>query len=189
MTADGRTRADPAPEPRRTSRPSTALVEERIRPGRRSWSSSCASRPRAATWTELRAAAELDRRPPPPAGATVDVVEATVSRRWSSASSGTARGPINAVHTTTSSRPRRSSCGPRRRTSRRSATDASRARGATDNKGELLPRIWALEAYRDAIGPLPCRVRFLVEGQEETAARASTRSWTSARTARGGRAR
>ncbi len=42
------------------------------------------------------------------------------------------------------------------------------ARGATDNKGEFLPRIWALEAYRDAIGPLPCRVRHLVEGQEET---------------------
>jgi len=41
-------------------------------------------------------------------------------------------------------------------------------RGATDNKGEFLPRLWALEAYRDAIGPLPCRVRFLVEGQEET---------------------
>lgn len=42
------------------------------------------------------------------------------------------------------------------------------ARGATDNKGELLPRIWALEAYRDAIGPIPVRVRHLVEGQEET---------------------
>jgi acetylornithine deacetylase/succinyl-diaminopimelate desuccinylase-like protein len=42
------------------------------------------------------------------------------------------------------------------------------ARGATDNKGEFLPRLWALEAYREAIGPLPCRVRFLVEGQEET---------------------
>ena len=41
-------------------------------------------------------------------------------------------------------------------------------RGATDNKGEFLPRVWALEAYRDAIGPLPCRVRHLVEGQEET---------------------
>jgi acetylornithine deacetylase/succinyl-diaminopimelate desuccinylase-like protein len=41
-------------------------------------------------------------------------------------------------------------------------------RGATDNKGEFLPRLWALEAYREAIGPLPCRVRFLVEGQEET---------------------
>ena len=41
-------------------------------------------------------------------------------------------------------------------------------RGATDNKGEFLPRVWALEAYRDAIGPLPVRVRHLVEGQEET---------------------
>jgi acetylornithine deacetylase/succinyl-diaminopimelate desuccinylase-like protein len=41
-------------------------------------------------------------------------------------------------------------------------------RGATDNKGELLPRIWALEAYREAFGSLPVRVRHLVEGQEET---------------------
>jgi acetylornithine deacetylase/succinyl-diaminopimelate desuccinylase-like protein len=41
------------------------------------------------------------------------------------------------------------------------------ARGATDNKGELLPRIWAIEAYLATIGPLPCRVRFLVEGEEE----------------------
>ncbi len=40
-------------------------------------------------------------------------------------------------------------------------------RGATDNKGELLPRIWAIEAYLATIGPLPCRVRFLVEGEEE----------------------
>lgn len=41
------------------------------------------------------------------------------------------------------------------------------ARGATDNKGELMPRIWAIEAYLATIGPLPCRVRFLVEGEEE----------------------
>jgi len=42
------------------------------------------------------------------------------------------------------------------------------ARGATDNKGELMPRIWAVEAYLEAVGPLPCRVRFLVEGEEES---------------------
>jgi acetylornithine deacetylase/succinyl-diaminopimelate desuccinylase-like protein len=42
------------------------------------------------------------------------------------------------------------------------------ARGATDNKGEFLPRVWALEAYRETIGELPCRVRFLVEGEEES---------------------
>ena len=41
------------------------------------------------------------------------------------------------------------------------------ARGATDNKGELLPRIWGVEAYLATIGPLPCRLRFLVEGEEE----------------------
>ncbi len=41
------------------------------------------------------------------------------------------------------------------------------ARGATDNKGELMPRIWAVEAYLATVGPLPCRVRFLVEGEEE----------------------
>lgn len=42
------------------------------------------------------------------------------------------------------------------------------ARGASDNKGQLLVRIQAVEAYREAIGELPCRVRFLVEGEEES---------------------
>lgn len=42
------------------------------------------------------------------------------------------------------------------------------ARGATDNKGELLSRIWGVEAYLATVGPLPCKVRFLVEGEEET---------------------
>ena len=42
------------------------------------------------------------------------------------------------------------------------------ARGATDNKGEWLPRVWAVEAWLAAIGPLPCRVRFFVEGEEES---------------------
>jgi acetylornithine deacetylase/succinyl-diaminopimelate desuccinylase-like protein len=41
------------------------------------------------------------------------------------------------------------------------------ARGASDNKGELLARIWAVEAYLAAIGNLPCRLRFLVQGEEE----------------------
>ncbi|HVQ22490.1 MAG TPA: M20/M25/M40 family metallo-hydrolase, partial [Candidatus Saccharimonadia bacterium] len=42
------------------------------------------------------------------------------------------------------------------------------ARGATDNKGEMLSRVWGVEAYLATIGPLPCRVRFLVEGEEES---------------------
>jgi acetylornithine deacetylase/succinyl-diaminopimelate desuccinylase-like protein len=42
------------------------------------------------------------------------------------------------------------------------------ARGASDNKGQLLVRIQAVEAYREAVGELPCRIRFLVEGEEES---------------------
>jgi acetylornithine deacetylase/succinyl-diaminopimelate desuccinylase-like protein len=42
------------------------------------------------------------------------------------------------------------------------------ARGASDDKGELLVRIWALEAHLATLGELPCRVRFLVEGEEES---------------------
>lgn len=45
------------------------------------------------------------------------------------------------------------------------------ARGATDNKGEFLPRLWAVEAMLAAGIALPCRIRFLVEGQEEAGSR------------------
>jgi acetylornithine deacetylase/succinyl-diaminopimelate desuccinylase-like protein len=41
------------------------------------------------------------------------------------------------------------------------------ARGSADDKGEFLVRVWAIEAYLATIGELPCRVRFLVEGEEE----------------------
>lgn len=42
------------------------------------------------------------------------------------------------------------------------------ARGVNDNKGHLLLRIQALEAYRATRGDLPIRVRFLIEGEEES---------------------
>jgi len=42
------------------------------------------------------------------------------------------------------------------------------ARGVCDNKGELLHRIQAAEALREALGALPCKVRFIVEGEEES---------------------
>lgn len=45
------------------------------------------------------------------------------------------------------------------------------ARGATDNKGEFLPRVWAVEAMLAAGIELPCRVRFLAEGEEESGSR------------------
>ncbi len=41
------------------------------------------------------------------------------------------------------------------------------ARGAADNKGNLMVRIQAIEAYRAAFGELPLRIKFVVEGEEE----------------------
>ncbi|HEY7625100.1 MAG TPA: M20/M25/M40 family metallo-hydrolase [Candidatus Limnocylindria bacterium] len=42
------------------------------------------------------------------------------------------------------------------------------ARGVDDNKGHLLLRIQAVEAHRAVFGDLPIRVRFLIEGEEES---------------------
>jgi acetylornithine deacetylase/succinyl-diaminopimelate desuccinylase-like protein len=42
------------------------------------------------------------------------------------------------------------------------------ARGVDDNKGHLLLRIQAIEAHRAVHGELPIRVRFLIEGEEES---------------------
>jgi acetylornithine deacetylase/succinyl-diaminopimelate desuccinylase-like protein len=42
------------------------------------------------------------------------------------------------------------------------------ARGVDDNKGHLLLRIQAVEAHRAVLGELPIRVRFLIEGEEES---------------------
>jgi len=42
------------------------------------------------------------------------------------------------------------------------------ARGVDDNKGHLLLRIQAIEAHRAVLGELPIRVRFLIEGEEES---------------------
>jgi acetylornithine deacetylase/succinyl-diaminopimelate desuccinylase-like protein len=41
------------------------------------------------------------------------------------------------------------------------------ARGVSDNKGDLLCRIQAIEAYLATVGPLPLKIRFVVEGEEE----------------------
>lgn len=40
-------------------------------------------------------------------------------------------------------------------------------RGVADNKGDLATRIAAVGALREAHGELPCRIKFLVEGEEE----------------------
>jgi acetylornithine deacetylase/succinyl-diaminopimelate desuccinylase-like protein len=42
------------------------------------------------------------------------------------------------------------------------------ARGAADNKGNLVARLCAVEAWLQVRGALPLRLRFVVEGEEET---------------------
>ena len=41
-------------------------------------------------------------------------------------------------------------------------------RGSSDDKGELITRIKAVEAYLKTQGDVPCNIKFLVEGEEET---------------------
>lgn len=41
------------------------------------------------------------------------------------------------------------------------------ARGASDNKGDLVARLWAIRAYQEAIGPLPVKLFYVIEGEEE----------------------
>jgi acetylornithine deacetylase/succinyl-diaminopimelate desuccinylase-like protein len=41
------------------------------------------------------------------------------------------------------------------------------ARGVADDKGDLLCRLQAIETYHATVGPLPLRLRFLIEGEEE----------------------
>ena len=41
-------------------------------------------------------------------------------------------------------------------------------RGATDDKGELITRIKAVEACLKGTGDVPCNIKFVIEGEEET---------------------
>lgn len=41
-------------------------------------------------------------------------------------------------------------------------------RGATDNKGDLIARLCALETYREVVGEIPFTIKFFVEGEEES---------------------
>jgi acetylornithine deacetylase/succinyl-diaminopimelate desuccinylase-like protein len=41
------------------------------------------------------------------------------------------------------------------------------ARGAADDKGHIVARLAAVAAVRHALGELPCRVKFIIEGEEE----------------------
>ena len=41
-------------------------------------------------------------------------------------------------------------------------------RGATDDKGELITRIKAVESYLKTTNDVPCNIKFVIEGEEET---------------------
>ncbi len=41
-------------------------------------------------------------------------------------------------------------------------------RGATDDKGELITRIKAVESSLKTTGDVPCNIKFVIEGEEET---------------------
>jgi acetylornithine deacetylase/succinyl-diaminopimelate desuccinylase-like protein len=40
-------------------------------------------------------------------------------------------------------------------------------RGVSDNKGNIVNRLFAIDSMLDALGELPCAVKFLIEGEEE----------------------
>jgi acetylornithine deacetylase/succinyl-diaminopimelate desuccinylase-like protein len=42
------------------------------------------------------------------------------------------------------------------------------ARGVSDDKGHILSRLFAIDAILDSEGELPCHVKFVIEGEEET---------------------
>lgn len=42
------------------------------------------------------------------------------------------------------------------------------ARGVSDDKGHILSRLFAIDALLHEFGELPCRVKFIIEGEEET---------------------
>ena len=41
------------------------------------------------------------------------------------------------------------------------------ARGVSDNKGTLMARVQAIEAYQQEVGELPIRIKWIIEGEEE----------------------
>lgn len=41
-------------------------------------------------------------------------------------------------------------------------------RGVSDDKGHIVSRLFALDALLDTMGDLPCTVKFIIEGEEET---------------------
>jgi len=49
------------------------------------------------------------------------------------------------------------------------------ARGATDDKGQMLTHVKSLQAWLEAVGPLPIQIKYVIEGEEEVGSENLTR--------------
>ena len=58
------------------------------------------------------------------------------------------------------------------------------ARGATDDKGQMLTHVKSVQAWMETAGQLPVQVKFLIEGEEEVGSEALNRFLDSAAAAR-----
>jgi len=50
-------------------------------------------------------------------------------------------------------------------------------RGVSDDKGQLVARLHAIDALLTADGELPCNIKFIIEGEEEPAVSTCLPSW------------
>ena len=91
-----------------------------------------------------------------------------VVRRWYLRSArGSAGGPCSFTTTTMSSRRTAGTVG--HAALRATLRDGKLfARGVSDDKGHITSRLFAIDALLDAQGELPCTVKFIIEGEEET---------------------
>ena len=82
-----------------------------------------------------------------------------------------AHRPCWSTAITTCSRSIRWPSGSRRRSSRRCRDGNVYARGATDDKGQMLTHVKSAEAWLAAVGRLPVQLKFVIEGEEEVGSR------------------
>ena len=158
--------------------PSTAWSRSASSAGPRSWSSSSRSRPRAATTPGSAPAADWTADRLRRLGATVEVARASTALpplvvgeigdgpRTVTAVQHYDVQPAAPLELWTTppyepADPRRPGLGPRR--------DGQQGRVPAARSGRV-------EAWLEAVGPLPCRVRYLVEGEEETGQRRPRRA-------------